>query len=542
MQKYIAKFKQSYRADIKKSFGGEAFWFILVAGSFFAWVWSLIVYAPTLIPLSVIHRAPPTFFQIPLLCALVASLLLWPHLMARWVPKTEKAPLTKKKLIHLLSNNAIIPVAAAVAAALSTASLAFLPPKWWIVPGAISGTAAGIIWTPVGLFPRPLPLEKISASAGWIMFFAAVFHLPIAATAGVVPPLFLVFITALLPLVWMLPQFNALQTSKLGSNVDLTSDDRHSSKHKKFNIKKWVVIVCAILFVYLASFQIFGSLQQYAALPPEAWGSVKNLGFFTHEGQIYLPLDLLGIIGTVIYGLAALSMGCLALRVTPERLFFWALVLSGLAVAVFALVNNLATAALSFVLLQGALASVDVFFWIVVMVLIRQQPQNTGRITGTALTLYALAGFAPPVFIQPDALMLPHSFLSAVIFLLAAITLIDALRTYNAGGLLPDINLLELWGDSVSIYTGNQIDHSWETIKTLPIGKLMQLLDEYGLTVKEKQIVAMLLQGLSPLEIAQQCHISKNTLKTHMRNLLRKTGNANAKELIIWVLKNNRES
>ncbi|UQY45399.1 response regulator transcription factor [Erwinia sp. PK3-005] len=44
------------------------------------------------------------------------------------------------------------------------------------------------------------------------------------------------------------------------------------------------------------------------------------------------------------------------------------------------------------------------------------------------------------------------------------------------------------------------------------------------LTVKEQQVLSLLAQGFSNLQIAQQLHISNKTVSTHKKNILEKTG------------------
>lgn len=45
-----------------------------------------------------------------------------------------------------------------------------------------------------------------------------------------------------------------------------------------------------------------------------------------------------------------------------------------------------------------------------------------------------------------------------------------------------------------------------------------------SLTAKEQQVLSLLAQGFSNLQIAQQLHISNKTVSTHKKNILEKTG------------------
>ncbi len=55
------------------------------------------------------------------------------------------------------------------------------------------------------------------------------------------------------------------------------------------------------------------------------------------------------------------------------------------------------------------------------------------------------------------------------------------------------------------------------------------------LTEKEQQIVALLVRGLSNLQIGEQLHISNKTVSTHKKNILEKTGAQSVMELAeLW--------
>ncbi|KHJ68210.1 feruloyl-CoA synthase, partial [Pantoea rodasii] len=58
---------------------------------------------------------------------------------------------------------------------------------------------------------------------------------------------------------------------------------------------------------------------------------------------------------------------------------------------------------------------------------------------------------------------------------------------------------------------------------------------ELPLTDKEQQIVALLVRGLSNLQIGEQLHISNKTVSTHKKNILEKTGVQSVVELAeLW--------
>lgn len=59
------------------------------------------------------------------------------------------------------------------------------------------------------------------------------------------------------------------------------------------------------------------------------------------------------------------------------------------------------------------------------------------------------------------------------------------------------------------------------------------------LTKRERTIVSLIAQGARNIEIAEQLHISVNTVKTHVYSIFRKTQCRNRVELIKWSLKDH---
>lgn len=55
---------------------------------------------------------------------------------------------------------------------------------------------------------------------------------------------------------------------------------------------------------------------------------------------------------------------------------------------------------------------------------------------------------------------------------------------------------------------------------------------QYGLSPREKEVFSLIKEGRSNSEIAGDLYISENTVKFHMKNILRKTECSNRTELI----------
>ncbi len=61
---------------------------------------------------------------------------------------------------------------------------------------------------------------------------------------------------------------------------------------------------------------------------------------------------------------------------------------------------------------------------------------------------------------------------------------------------------------------------------------MKRTIDIKALTLREKEILKWLVQGKSSQEIAQYLHISRHTVDTHRRKILKKTMSKNTLELI----------
>jgi DNA-binding NarL/FixJ family response regulator len=61
---------------------------------------------------------------------------------------------------------------------------------------------------------------------------------------------------------------------------------------------------------------------------------------------------------------------------------------------------------------------------------------------------------------------------------------------------------------------------------------------QYKLSKREIEIVKLLAEGLTSLQIADKLFIAEHTVKTHRKNILRKTGATNTSQLVQFALNN----
>ncbi|MGF1494635.1 MAG: response regulator transcription factor [Microcoleaceae cyanobacterium] len=65
---------------------------------------------------------------------------------------------------------------------------------------------------------------------------------------------------------------------------------------------------------------------------------------------------------------------------------------------------------------------------------------------------------------------------------------------------------------------------------------------DLGLTQREQQVLNLLIQGLSNIQIGDRLHLSPRTIEKYVSQLLRKTESSNRAELIRFALQNNLNS
>jgi len=65
--------------------------------------------------------------------------------------------------------------------------------------------------------------------------------------------------------------------------------------------------------------------------------------------------------------------------------------------------------------------------------------------------------------------------------------------------------------------------------------------DEHGLSARESEVLALICQGLSNVEISQRAYLGINTVKTYIRSAYRKIGATTRPQAVIWGLSHGFE-
>ncbi|MCW2816444.1 MAG: liaR 1 [Nocardioides sp.] len=104
--------------------------------------------------------------------------------------------------------------------------------------------------------------------------------------------------------------------------------------------------------------------------------------------------------------------------------------------------------------------------------------------------------------------------------------LVEALERVRAGERVVPDDLLVAEGDVVPADPDHGADHDQE------LGRWPG--DEFGLSARESEVLALICRGLSNEEITAQAFIGINTVKTHIRTLYRKIGVARRTQAVLW--------
>lgn len=103
-----------------------------------------------------------------------------------------------------------------------------------------------------------------------------------------------------------------------------------------------------------------------------------------------------------------------------------------------------------------------------------------------------------------------------------------------------DVSFLTMLPDRRISFIGIKGEPSFYALSTNPESILEPADDGLVISNRERDIVLLLAEGLSSKQIADRLFISKNTVDTHRRNLIRRTGVGNTMELAIKLVKEGK--
>lgn len=109
---------------------------------------------------------------------------------------------------------------------------------------------------------------------------------------------------------------------------------------------------------------------------------------------------------------------------------------------------------------------------------------------------------------------------------------INDARKYGADGyLLKNIGRAELMSTLHLIYGGQKIFHK-------PINE-EELNEQVFITPREKDVILLIIEGLNTNQISEKLNLSIETVRTHRKNIMRKTNAGNVAGLIKFINGNN---
>lgn len=169
-------------------------------------------------------------------------------------------------------------------------------------------------------------------------------------------------------------------------------------------------------------------------------------------------------------------------------------------------------------LMLGACGIFDLFWWSILGEMV-DYSQNAAKIFGTGLAANVLGVFIGEITASRIYAANPNTSSSTVVAL--AIVFVIML-------MLPVLNnqLIRLLKEHAFLTNFFNMTHP-EQDKTI-----YNLMTSRGLTEREKGITALLLKGLTYKMIAEELHLSENTVKTHIKNIYSKCEVQNKSQLI----------
>ncbi len=109
-------------------------------------------------------------------------------------------------------------------------------------------------------------------------------------------------------------------------------------------------------------------------------------------------------------------------------------------------------------------------------------------------------------------------------------------RIHHVLSVFTDVTFMNLLPDDRISFIGINGEPSYYSLSTDP-RTILQPQKDLELSIREREVVRLMAEGLASKQIADTLDISTHTVDTHRRNLLRKTGTKNTLELTVLCLK-----
>lgn len=299
-----------------------------------------------------------------------------------------------------------------------------------------------------------------------------------------------------------------------------------------------LLIVTAIfpLLSLIASKRISVYLPEYilstnpGLQPPKYYWLIFTVfifGFYTLGGlmyfmvypQMYLNKSNYSSYATVFYLLSLIPAGLVADKFGRKHVATIAICSTGLGYLMLIPSSAFWIQVLSSGFMQIGAATMNMFIWLSVADLVAALDKPNiiiGRIlsvTVLSITLSALEMKLIPA--NPQNSLLWAILSAGLLFLLLPLA-----------NLLKETNPTDLEHTASNPTSDDSIPTDYTSLRSA-------FYEQYRLTEREKEVSSLILNGQELLTIQELLRISPNTLKTHLRNIFRKTGTNSQKELIL---------
>lgn len=107
----------------------------------------------------------------------------------------------------------------------------------------------------------------------------------------------------------------------------------------------------------------------------------------------------------------------------------------------------------------------------------------------------------------------------------------DAFAAGVADVVTTEVTAQELLATVLRVHSGHRVD-----LRTRQEATVAELAGQTGLTVREAEVLRLIVAGLSNHEIASTLFVSINTVKTYIRSLYRRIGVRRRSDAVLWAV------